>query len=54
LAGWGGDLSPSLEFEVNAQSLAVGTQEHKTEVKKFIDKEQLAFRWPVNKEKIGT
>jgi 2-(1,2-epoxy-1,2-dihydrophenyl)acetyl-CoA isomerase len=49
LAGWGGDLSPSLEFEVNAQALAVGTQEHKTEVKKFLDKEQLAFQWPVNK-----
>jgi 2-(1,2-epoxy-1,2-dihydrophenyl)acetyl-CoA isomerase len=49
LAGWGGDLGTSLELEVNAQALAVGTAEHKTEVKKFLDKEQLAFQWPTNK-----
>jgi 2-(1,2-epoxy-1,2-dihydrophenyl)acetyl-CoA isomerase len=49
LAGWGGDLSSSLELEVNAQSLAVGTKEHKTEVKKFLEKEQLAFQWPIHK-----
>jgi 2-(1,2-epoxy-1,2-dihydrophenyl)acetyl-CoA isomerase len=49
LAGWGGDLRELLELEVNAQALAVGTQEHKTEVNKFLNKEQLAFQWPVNK-----
>jgi 2-(1,2-epoxy-1,2-dihydrophenyl)acetyl-CoA isomerase len=51
LAAWGGDLASSLELEVNAQALAVGTQEHKTEVNKFLNKEQLAFQWPVKNSK---
>ena len=48
-AGWGGELSTSLENEANAQALAMGTQEHKTAVNRFINKEPLPFQWPVNK-----
>jgi 2-(1,2-epoxy-1,2-dihydrophenyl)acetyl-CoA isomerase len=47
-AGWGGELSTSLENEANAQALAMGTQEHKTAVNRFLNKEPLPFQWPVN------
>lgn len=46
LAGWGAELPALLEQEANAQALAMGTADHHTAVKRFIDKEAALFQWP--------
>lgn len=46
LSGWGAELPALLEFEANAQALAMGTTEHRTAVQRFIDKEAALFQWP--------
>jgi 2-(1,2-epoxy-1,2-dihydrophenyl)acetyl-CoA isomerase len=46
MAGWGADLPVLLELEANAQALAMGTTDHQTAVKRFLDKEPALFQWP--------
>lgn len=46
MAGWGAELPALLELEANAQALAMGTEDHRTAVKRFIDKEPALFQWP--------
>jgi len=46
MAGWGADLPALLELEANAQALAVGTTEHRTAIKRFLDKVPALFQWP--------
>jgi len=46
LAGWGAPLPALLEQEANAQALAMGTEDHRTAVRRFLDKESALFRWP--------
>jgi 2-(1,2-epoxy-1,2-dihydrophenyl)acetyl-CoA isomerase len=42
----GGDLCAQLEFEANAQALAMGTQVHRDAVQAFLAKRPAAFHWP--------
>jgi 2-(1,2-epoxy-1,2-dihydrophenyl)acetyl-CoA isomerase len=42
----GGDLATQLEFEANAQALAMGTQVHKDAVQDFLAKRPPKFAWP--------
>jgi 2-(1,2-epoxy-1,2-dihydrophenyl)acetyl-CoA isomerase len=42
----GGDLAAQLEFEANAQALAMGTQVHKDAVQDFLAKRPPSFAWP--------
>ena len=42
----GGDLAAQLEFEANAQALAMGTQVHKDAVQDFLAKRPPKFAWP--------
>ncbi|MCM5682901.1 hypothetical protein M8A51_25545 [Schlegelella sp. S2-27] len=42
----GADLATQLEFEANAQALAMGTQAHKGAVQDFLDKRPARFQWP--------
>jgi 2-(1,2-epoxy-1,2-dihydrophenyl)acetyl-CoA isomerase len=42
----GGDLASLLEFEANAQALAMGTPAHKEAVQAFLDKQPPKFNWP--------
>ncbi|MEO6291298.1 MAG: enoyl-CoA hydratase/isomerase family protein [Burkholderiaceae bacterium] len=49
MAGWGAELPALLELEANAQALAMGTEDHRTAVKRFIDKEPALFQWPARR-----
>ena len=42
----GGDLATQLEFEANAQALAMGTQAHRDAVQDFLTKRPAQFQWP--------
>ena len=42
----GGDLAAQLEFEANAQALAMGTTVHKDAVQDFLAKRPPRFAWP--------
>ena len=42
----GGDLAAQLEFEANAQALAMGTPMHKDAVQDFLAKRPPKFSWP--------
>lgn len=46
LAAPGHDLPTLLELEANAQALAMGTEEHRAAVQRFLRKEAPAFAWP--------
>ncbi|HSV81717.1 MAG TPA: enoyl-CoA hydratase/isomerase family protein [Ramlibacter sp.] len=41
-----GALDQLLDAEANAQALAFNTAEHRDAVRRFVDKQQLAFQWP--------
>lgn len=41
------DLATRLEFEANAQALAMGTQQHRDAVGDFLEKRPARFQWPV-------
>jgi len=41
------DLATRLEFEANAQALAMGTQQHREAVQDFLAKRPARFQWPV-------
>ncbi|RZI76768.1 MAG: enoyl-CoA hydratase/isomerase family protein [Pseudomonas sp.] len=43
----GDDLATRLEFEANAQALAMGTQHHRDAVGDFLAKQPARFQWPV-------
>lgn len=49
LAGWGAELPALLDLEANAQALAMGTADHRTAVKRFINKEPALFQWPARR-----
>ena len=40
------DLASLLDAEANAQAVAAATEEHKTAVQRFLDKQPPAFSWP--------
>jgi 2-(1,2-epoxy-1,2-dihydrophenyl)acetyl-CoA isomerase len=42
----GGDLATQLEFEANAQALAMGTPMHREAVQDFLAKRPAKFNWP--------
>jgi 2-(1,2-epoxy-1,2-dihydrophenyl)acetyl-CoA isomerase len=42
----GGDLATQLEFEANAQALAMGTPMHREAVQDFLAKRPARFNWP--------
>ena len=42
----GGELATQLEFEANAQALAMGTQTHRDAVQDFLAKRPARFQWP--------
>ena len=44
----GGDLATQLEFEANAQALAMGTQTHRDAVQDFLAKRPAKFQWPAS------
>ena len=46
LAAPGHDLATLLELEANAQSLAMGTPDHRDAVQRFLRKEPASFVWP--------
>ncbi|MBC5765779.1 enoyl-CoA hydratase/isomerase family protein [Ramlibacter albus] len=46
-----GELDAVLDAEANAQALLFSTPAHKDAVKRFIEKQPLAFHWPTYKEK---
>lgn len=46
LADWGAGLPALLEQEASAQALAMGSSEHRTAVKRFVNKEAPLFQWP--------
>ena len=42
----------TLENEANAQALCFQTTPHRDAVKRFLDKQPLAFQWPTNQEAV--
>ena len=46
LAAPGHDLATLLELEAGGQAIAAGTQEHRTAVQRFLDKQPPLFQWP--------
>jgi len=44
------DLATLMELEASGQAVAVGTTEHRTAVKRFLDKEPALFQWPARAE----
>jgi 2-(1,2-epoxy-1,2-dihydrophenyl)acetyl-CoA isomerase len=45
-----GAMEAAFEAEANAQALCFQTPQHREAVAAFLDKQPLAFQWPVNKE----
>lgn len=43
-------LASLLDTEANAQAIAFGTPQHREAVRRFLDKQPLAFQWPTHKE----
>ncbi|HET6829274.1 MAG TPA: enoyl-CoA hydratase/isomerase family protein [Ramlibacter sp.] len=46
-----GAMEAAFEAEANAQALCFQTAAHRDAVRRFLDKQPLAFEWPQNKEK---
>ena len=45
-----GALEKALEDEANAQALCMQTTPHRQALQRFLDKQPLAFQWPVRQE----
>jgi 2-(1,2-epoxy-1,2-dihydrophenyl)acetyl-CoA isomerase len=45
-----GAMEAAFEAEANAQALCFQTTPHREAVQRFLDKQPLAFQWPMNKE----
>ena len=44
------DLATLMELEASGQAVAVGTSDHRTAVKRFLDKQPALFQWPARAE----